>query len=43
MNNICLIYGNEDYLINKNLTDILNEIDSNDNISRYNLDTDSIE
>ena len=43
MNNIYLIYGNEDYLINKNLTDILKEIDSNDNISRYNLDTDSIE
>ena len=43
MNNIYLIYGNEDYLINKNLTDILKKIDSNDNISRYNLDTDSIE
>ena len=43
MNNIYLIYGNEDYLINKNLTDLLKEIDSNDNISRYNLDTDSIE
>jgi len=43
MNNIYLIYGNEDYLINKNLNDILKEIDSKDNISRYNLDTDSIE
>ena len=43
MNNIYLIYCNEDYLINKNLTDILKKIDSNDNISRYNLDTDSIE
>lgn len=43
MNNIFLIYGNEDYLINKNLNEILNSINSNDNISRYNLDTDSIE
>ena len=43
MNNIFLIYGNEDYLINKNLNEILKSINSNDNISRYNLDTDSIE
>ena len=43
MNNIFLIYGNEDYLINKNLNEILMSINSNDNISRYNLDTDSIE
>jgi DNA polymerase-3 subunit delta len=43
MNNIFLIYGNEDYLINKSLNDILKECNSKDNISRYNLDTDSIE
>lgn len=43
MNNIFLIYGNEDYLINKSLNDILKECNSKDNISRYNLDIDSIE
>ena len=43
MESIYLIYGNEDYLINKNLNEILKKIDSNDNVSRYNLDTDSIE
>ncbi len=43
MNNIFLIYGNEDYLIKKNLDDILSKINSDDNISRYNLDIDSIE
>ena len=43
MKNIFLIYGDEDYLINKNLNDILKKLNSSDNISKYNLDTDTIE
>lgn len=42
MDNLFLIYGNENYLINKKIKEIINEINSN-NIVKYNMETDSID
>lgn len=42
MDNIFLIYGNENYLINEKIKEIINDIGS-DNIIKYNMETDSIE
>ena len=36
MDNIFLIYGNENYLINEKIKEIINEINSN-NIVKYNM------
>ena len=42
MDNLFLIYGNENYLINEKIKEIINEINSN-NIVKYNMETDSID
>ena len=42
MDSIFLIYGNENYLINEKIKEIINEISSN-NIVKYNMETDSID
>lgn len=42
MKNISLIYGNENYLINEKMSELIKEIDT-ENIVKYNMETDSLD